>query len=158
MLPDDDNWKLFRTIVAAPAGTFAADGDWVGGDAFTLTLENGIISVPRDHDHQTVDLGTVIVEATLTTADRAAIVPRANMTFNVQAIEVVRRAYTRMSATPRLVNVLPERFLDSGEYASRPQRKIVISGRGIREMAIRIYGFANVPGTAAELHLSYRLE
>ena len=91
MFPDDDNWKLFRTIEAAPAGTFAADGDWAGGDAFALTLENGIISIPRDHDHQVVDLGTVILYAVVTTADRAAIVARANMTFNVQAVELVQR-------------------------------------------------------------------
>lgn len=158
MFPDDDNWKLFRTIEAAPAGTFAADGDWAGGDAFALTLENGIISIPRDHDHQVVDLGTVILYAVVTTADRAAIVARANMTFNVQAVELVQPEFTRMSAVPRQVRVLPVHYVDSGEYASRPQRKIVISGRGIRQMAIRVYGFANVPGTAEELHLCYRLE
>jgi hypothetical protein len=158
-LPDDDNWKLFRTIEASPVGTFADDGDWAGGDAFPLTLQTGgIISVPRDHMHATVDLGTILLEAVLTTANRAALVPRGTMTFNLQAIELVPRDCTRSAIHPNLLNLLPDRYIDSAEVTSRPQRKITINGRGIRQMAVRLYGFASVPVTAAELHLSYRLE
>lgn len=152
--PDDPMWKHLRTVSAAAGPTFTDETDWAGGG--TVPSESACIAVGNTTDDSTSDLGTVVLYAVVTTASAAAIVARGSMAFSVQAIEVVGRTHQKRMSTSH--PLLPDHAIDSASLAAIPQRKLIVSGRNIQRMAFRLHTFSGVPGTAAELHLLYRLE
>jgi hypothetical protein len=147
-------WTYLRTITAAAGPTFNDETNWAGGG--TVPPVGECISVGNLKNNQVEDLGTVLLYAVLTTASAAAIVARGAFAFEVQALEVVARPQQR--SVPNAV-VVPDHAIDSLSVAScTAQRKIGFNGRGIDRMAFRLHTFSGTPGTAAQLHLFYRLE